>query len=331
MKKIYYILIACMVSVSCQNNNDFGSHERGVGEIIFHEGNMFHFDMTLTGGYGDDVNLGGFYTVFMVNDEGWNDFFETGAGVDLYRFGIGTSQPLDRDYRNESGYLSAPYIVPNAYAPADINGQTLTNINGEEISVSSDGMQVTYNGQTATILKSVQASNGYLYQIDKPFMPTITESTSIAGFINSNSELNLFSEAMGRAIVPSLGKYQYVRDSIPLYDTLTETIAAVPLEEALDGGYGGFTVYALDNQAMSTFLANKGVPTVADLTQATVDSLMLRYVFPGQLNDDAIDDTQVSIDGSKVQIKDYLIKVNNIDELNIRTLTGRIHIFSELP
>ena len=317
---------------ACEDDNEFGPHIKGVGEAIFFEGHTFHLDLLLTGGRGDDINLGGFVTVFTLNDDAWNTFFADGQGVDLYRFGIGAAAPLDRDFRSESNYWASSYIVDRPIGPGEIGGQAFTNIAGEEITVAGEGTQLTHAGQTYDILNVVEAGNGFLYQLSSPLVPGSMRRVNTMEMLEDSTGLSLMVEMIDRVTIPSLEVYTFVRDSIPLTDEFSSTEVNVSLRDALDGGYRGFTLIAYPNNVIDQFLVSKGAVAVSDLPQTVVDSLVLSNVFSGQIIWQDFEAAQASLNSTNLTIDDEIIDDLPIEDGdNIRTLTGRVHILSQLP
>ncbi len=197
------------------------------------------------------------------------------------------------------------HVVPGAAALAGdlVDGQTLTTLQGEELTVGVSGAQVSING-IPVATADVAASNGVIHIIDGVLTPEL--------------------DIVGTAIVTSATQ------------TLVAAVAAGGLEETLQGE-GPFTVFAPTNAAFEAL----GSFTLAELLDpanlSILQDVLPFHVVPGRvlagdLTDGGIATTvecgELTVDLSDPQ--DPRVNGISITATDVMASNGVIHLIDEV-
>ena len=191
------------------------------------------------------------------------------------------------------------HVVPGvaAFSPDLSDGQTVTTLQGEELTIGVSGSTVTVNGATVATA-DVEATNGVIHIIDAVLAP----------------ELDIIDAA--------------VLNGFP---TLVELVRTGGLEATLrsDNGGAGFTVFAPTEAA---FAALPAVPTGQALVDVLTYHVVSGTVGSGDLSDGQVVTTlqgetfTVGIDGSSVTLTDQGGNKVNVVATDVQATNGVVHV-----
>lgn len=194
------------------------------------------------------------------------------------------------------------HVVPGASLMAgDLSdGQTVTTLQGEELTIGVSGGSVTVDG-AAVVEADLESENGVVHVIDAVLVPSETDLVDVA-------VLNGFSTLVG-----------LVRDA-----GLESTLRS-------DNGGAGFTVFAPTNDA---FAALSTVPSGQALVDVLTYHVVGATVGSGDLSDGQVVTTvqggtfTVNLDGSAVSITDGAGNTVDVTLTDVPASNGVIHVLS---
>jgi uncharacterized surface protein with fasciclin (FAS1) repeats len=273
---------------ACDESNDPVSPTNNIVELA--AGNADLETLTaavMAAGLDGDLSGTGPFTVFAPTD----------ASFDALPAGL-VSALLETDNEDVLVELLLGHVVAGSYAASDLSdGQVLTTLSGDELTVTIAGGEVRIGGapvQTA----DVQASNGIVHVI----------GSVITGGLN----------AVERArITPELS-------------TLAAAIAAGDLASTLEGA-GPFTIFAPTNDAFGAIDEAIIGRLLAEENQTLLQKVLTYHVLSGEvLSTDLTDGAEVAtVEGSTVEIDlDGGASVNGIAIIttDIQVENGVIHV-----
>ncbi|MFW6010279.1 MAG: fasciclin domain-containing protein [Gemmatimonadota bacterium] len=186
---------------------------------------------------------------------------------------------------------------------ADLSdGQTIATLQGEDVTISVSGSDVTVNGNTV-VTPDIEASNGVAHVIDGVLIPSVD--------IVDVAVLNGFP-------------------------TLVDLVREADLEEVLRGtpsGAAGWTVFAPTEEA---FAASGSAPEGDALAELLTYHVVEGVVESGDLSDGQVVTTvegstfTVNIDGSNVTITEGSGNTVNVVSVDVPAANGVIHVIDEV-
>ena len=199
------------------------------------------------------------------------------------------------------------HVVAGAAKAADLNnGQELTTLQGEKISVAVAASGVTLNGNAKVTTADVEASNGVIHLIDTVLLPPslLPPTQDIVEFAQATPELSILVEAVIAA---------------GLVDTLK--------------GTGPFTVFAPTNAAFAALLTQLGATKEELLAQEDLAAILTYHVASGKVLAADLSDGQTipTVQGEDivVDIEGNVVTLNGISEVtatDIEASNGVVHL-----
>lgn len=191
------------------------------------------------------------------------------------------------------------HVVPGvaAYSSDLSDGQTVTTLQGEQLTIGVAGSTATVNGATV-VTADVEAANGVIHVIDAVLVP----------------EVDIVDIAL-------------LND----FPTLVELVRTAGLESTLrsDNGGAGFTVFAPTEAA---FAALTSVPTGQDLVDVLTYHVVSGTVGSGDLSDGQVVTTvqgetfTVGISGSSVTLTDRTGNTVAVVATDVAASNGVVHV-----
>ncbi len=238
----------------------------------------------------DDLSGEGPFTVFAPTDAAFDalpagvldDLLDdpTGALADILLYHVASGNVL-------SGDLS--------------DGQMITTLFGEDVTVSIDGDGNVMINDAMVIVADLEADNGVVHVIDAVLLPEVETTTVVDIIVNS-----------------------------PDHETLEAAVIAAELDDDLSGE-GPFTVFAPTDAAFDALPAGILDELLDDPTGDLADILLYHVASGNVLSTDLMDDMDittlqgddvtVTIDGADVMINDAMVTVVDIQADN-----GVVHV-----
>lgn len=206
---------------------------------------------------------------------------------------------LDTDNADLLAEILTFHVVPGvaAFSSGLTDGQTVTTLQGEQLTIGVSGSTVTVNGATV-VTADVEATNGVIHIIDAVLVP----------------EVDIVDVA--------------VLNDFP---TLVELVRTAGLEATLrsDNGGAGFTVFAPTEAA---FAALPAVPTGQALVDVLTYHVVSGTVGSGDLTDGQVVTTvqgesfTVNISGSSVTLTDQGGNTVDVVATDVPASNGVVHV-----
>ncbi len=258
---------------------------------------------------GDDA-----YTVFAPTDDAFAAALQSlGLTVDELLADTGTLTSI-LTYHVVPGEVPASQVVT-------LDGQSVTTVNGAELTISVDGDTVMVNDATVTAV-DVDASNGVIHVIDSVLLPPSGEEMS--------SGMGGTEQATGTIVD--------VATEAGSFNTLLAAAQAAGLVDTLAGD-GPFTVFAPTDDAFAAALASLGLTAEELLADTdTLRSILTYHVVPGEVPASQVvtldgqsvttvngADVRIGVAGETVKVNDATVTAVDVDASN-----GLIHVIDSV-
>ncbi|MCY3563384.1 MAG: fasciclin domain-containing protein [bacterium] len=260
----------------------------------------------------DTLNGEGPFTVFAPTEEA---FAAALAGLDV------TPEQLLADTELLTAVLT--YHVLAIEAPAQLvttlDGQTVTTVNGADITITIDGDTVRVNNATV-VTTDIQATNGIIHVIDTVLLPPTDEEPEASEPEEEEPE--------------AAGTIVEVAVESGAFPTLIAAVQAAGLVDTLNGE-GPFTVFAPTEEAFAAALAGLDVTPEQLLADTELLTAVLTYHVlaieaPAQLVTTLDGQTVTTVNGADITITidGDTVRVNNatVVTTDIQATNGIIHV-----
>jgi len=192
------------------------------------------------------------------------------------------------------------HVAPGTALSGDLSdGQLVTTVNGEDVTITIDGTDVMVNGAMVTVA-DLTADNGVVHVIDAVLLPT--ELTTVYDIVVNSED----------------------------HTTLETAINTAGLEDALSGDAGNITLFAPTDDAFDALPAGLLDDLLADPT-GDLTEVLLYHVIEGfnisanlSTGDVATlygENVSITIDGDNVMVNDAMVTVADIVGIN-----GVVHV-----
>jgi len=237
----------------------------------------------------DDLSGAGPFTVFAPTDAAFSSL------------PAGTVETLLTDPTGTLAQILLYHVVSGQALSADLsNGQTITTLFGEDITVSIGMNGVMINNATV-VVADILADNGVVHVIDAVLLPPATPITVVDVIVNSD-----------------------------VHNTLEAAVVAAGLVETLSGT-GPFTVFAPTDAAFAALPAGTVETLLADPTGTLTQILLYHVVGSQALSTDLTNgQTIVTLEGQTVEVTinagGVFINDAQVTVADIVTDNGVIHV-----
>ena len=268
----------------------------------------------------DTLNGDGPFTVFAPTEEAF--------ATALANLGV-TAEELLANTELLTAVLT--YHVLAIEAPAELvatlDGESVTTVNGADVTITIDGDTVKVNDATV-VATDIPASNGIIHVIDTVLLPPAQEQPEEA----EAQEEPGASETEEQPEEP--GTIVEVAVASGAFPTLIAAVQAAGLVDTLNSD-GPFTVFAPTEEAFAAVLANLNV-TAADLLANTdlLTAVLTYHVLSGEAPSEVVAtldgqsvttvngaDITITVDGDTVRVNDATVVATDIPATN-----GIIHV-----
>jgi uncharacterized surface protein with fasciclin (FAS1) repeats len=237
----------------------------------------------------DDLSGTGPFTVFAPTDAAFS------------ALPAGTVETLLTDPTGTLAQILLYHVVSAQALSTDLsNGQTITTLFGEDITVSIGMNGVMINNATV-VVADILADNGVVHVIDAVLLPPVTPTTVVDVIVNSD-----------------------------VHNTLEAAVVAAGLVETLSGT-GPFTVFAPTDAAFAALPAGTVETLLADPTGTLTQILLYHVVGAQALSTDLTNgQTIVTLEGQTVEVTinadGVFINDAQVTVADIVTDNGVIHV-----
>jgi transforming growth factor-beta-induced protein len=187
--------------------------------------------------------------------------------------------------------LTYHVIAGKKLSSADlVKGKSFATVNGESVTISGSGKNLTVNGSAKVVLADVQVANGTVFIIDSVLMPA--KPAASAPTTAPASASPIAAEADAAAVgVPATGKGSLAgmaqdpaataASNNPQLTTLVAAVKAAGLVDTLNGA-GPFTIFAPVNSAFDKLPAGTVETLVKPENKAKLTSILTYHVIAGK-------------------------------------------------
>lgn len=252
----------------------------------------------------DELQAEGPFTVFAPSNDAFADLLEAQGVADLDELitELGAETVTD---------ILLYHVVSGERRAASLeDGDELTTLQEEVITVGVSGSTVTLNGTATVTTPNVEASNGVVHIIDEVLLPP--------------------------SLTPEEPDIVELAQDTPELSVLVEALVAADLVETLQGE-GPFTVFAPTNDAFAALLEAQGFADldalIAELGVEALADILAYHVASGEVLEDDLSDGQTipTVQGEDivVDITEGVVTLNGISEVtnpNIQASNGVVHL-----
>ncbi len=248
----------------------------------------------------DDLQADGPFTVFAPTNAAFTDLLEAQevADLDALIAKLGAATVTD---------ILKYHVVAGSAKAADLtDGQELTTLQGEKISVAVAASGVTLNGNAKVTTADVEASNGVIHLIDAVLLPPslLAPAKDIVELAQATPDLSI----------------------------LVEAVIAADLVNTLKGT-GPFTVFAPTNAAFAALLTQLGATKEELLARDDLAAILTYHLANGKVLAAGLSDGQIipTVQGEDivVDIKGNVVTLNGISKVtatDIQASNGVVHL-----
>ena len=290
-RRVVWLPVAAFALVACDDNPADPGDTQDIVDIVVETANASTLEVAVVqAGLVGALQADGPFTVFAPV----NSAFEA-LGADV----VGALlEPANADLLVD---ILSYHVVAGVAANSGslMNGQTVTTLLGQDLTIGVSGSTVTVGGATVTT-PDVEATNGVIHLIDEVLVPEtdLVDTAVLNGFF-----------------------------------TLVDLVRTASLESTLRSGNGGagFTVFAPTEAA---FAALPAVPTGQDLVDVLTYHVVPAEVLSGTLTDGQVVTTvqgatfTVNIDGTSgaVSLTDGSGATVNVIATDVSATNGVVHV-----